>query len=426
MIQKTNLFIIILGVLLTGCFKTEVAPPLLFDGEANMTIAEFQTRHTLSVSDPITLIEEDIIITGVVTSTDEFGSSYKEIFFQDETGGLSIRISTNPYYAKYRIGQRIFVKAKDLYLGNYVSGQNYGFYQMGMYGNANGGMEYISAKAENQHIFRHDTPKPIEPKIITNQTDFELPRDYHTLVKLVNCRFDAAKEDGSAKYFESSGTSTTISRRIKFNEGTGNGVDARISAYCNFANAPLPYGTVNITGILTKFYDDTPQLIICSIKDVDINEVEYPKILKEYDMSTDPFSEGWTNKQIQGESVWSYSTGASNSVRIQPQAGEATECWLVSPKFNFTGEQNIDLSFSYRLTSGATDENIQVLYTVDGATWNQFTDFIQQTGTSNTTLKLEDSIASNPNFQIAFKYKTTDVFPTWMITNITFRTNGSI
>ena len=428
MIKKINLLVIMLGVLLTSCFKTEEIPILVFDGEANMTIAEFRKLHTLSTTNPATKIESDIIITGLVTSTDKYGSSYRELYFQDTTGGICIRIANGSYYNKYRIGQRIFVKAKDLYLGNYVSGSNTGYYQIGGYVNSNGGMENLPSNIENRHIFRSGLPEtPPVPKIITRQTDFNiptdllLPSDYHSLVKLVNVRFRDAREDGSVKYF--SGDFSTASVRILFNVGGGNGVDARISQYCQFANEPLPTGALNITGILTKFYNDTPQLIICSIDDVE--KMPEEKILKQFDMKTNPLQNGWTNVKKIGETVWTYNTGAQNSVLIEAPTGTETECWLVSPKFSFPGEKNVALSLSYRIRNGEK-ANATVLYSVDGVNWTAL-NFDPVIGAeADAMLKIPDNVATNPNLQIAFQYKTTAQYPVWMLFGITFKSNVSI
>jgi DNA/RNA endonuclease YhcR with UshA esterase domain len=410
--KKTHILFIITGILLTSCFKTEVVPPLIFDGEANMTIAEFQKLHELSTTTPATLIDTAVIITGIVTSTDQFGSCYKEIFFQDTTGGLSIRINNTTYYARYRVGQRIFVKAKGLYLGNYVSGARTGFYQLGLY--EDGGIEYISANKESQYIFRSDVPENLSPpKIITKESniDKKVGGDYHTLVKLANCSFTQA--DGAIRYFEPSGNSTTISRNIQLGEG-GN-VEARISAYCTFANELLPEGTLNVTGLLTMF-GNTPQIIIRSISDV----VGH-KVLDVFDMTTDLFARGWSNKQITGTDSWTY-YAANKNVRIQPSVGNETECRLVSPKFNFNGEKDVALCFKYRLTAG-TNENVQVLYSTDGENWNSL-EFNPQIGNNiEAVLHLNDNIASNPNLQIAFQYKTNDIYPIWALLNIAFKTN---
>jgi len=414
--KKTCLLLITLtGIIFSACFKTEDAPVLTFDGEANMTIAEFQKLHNLSTNPP-TLIDTAVIISGIVTSTDQYGSCYKEIFFQDSTGGISIRINNTSYYMKYRIGQRIFVKAKGLYLGNYASGDRTGFYQIGMYGNENGGLNYISAKAEMKHIFRSGfTEAPPAPKIIANAEEIVKGPggDYHTLVKLVNCSFIEA--NGETKYFEASGTVSTISRNIKLN--TGANIEARISKQCNFANDILPTGTLNIEGLLTKFAD-THQLIIRSANDV--HPPPSVKILKIYDMVTNPMPE-WTIRQITGRDPWIYFAD-SKYVKIQPPAGNDTECWLISPKLNFAGEKNVALVFTYRII-GEMENNAQVRYTIDGTNWERL-DFKPLNGNVEAMLKLDEKIILNPNLQIAFQYKTTDKYPTWYILNIAFKANA--
>jgi len=434
MIKKTNLLIIIVGFLLSACFEKAIAPVITFNGEANMTIADFQKLHTLNTSNPVTLIDTNIIITGVVTSTDQFGSNYRELFFQDETGGISIRIANTSYYTKYRVGQRIFVKAEGLYLGNYVSSSptnpGIGFYQLALFGN--GSTINIPANMENRHIFRSDIPGTLPaPKIITSRSDIVMSRDLHTWVKLTNCYFTEA--NGTTKYFEIPPNSTlnTISRPIEFNIGSGK-VEARISAFNSFANETLPQGALNVTGILTMFLrpfftptpDTTYQLIINRIEDVEI----FPpaRILRNFDMTTDPFSQeqGWTNRQITGTKVWTYISQGSNSrVYIQPLAGEETECWFVSPKFNFAGEKNIHISLKYRLTERA-GENLQIYYTINGgANWTSLGFTPQLGGIIETIIDLDENIATNPNLQIAFKYKTTQVFPMCAIMGVTFKAN---
>ena len=420
MIKKLQLLIIILGVLLASCFKLDEVPPLTFDGEANMTIAEFKALHPLGFDIP-TVIEQDIVLSGIVTSTDQYGGSYKEIFFQDSTGGVSFRTSNTSYYAKYRIGQRIFIKANGLCLGNYYNSAHTscGNHQIGLYGNSNGGVEFLSPKAENLHVFRDGVPVSIAPKVITQFSDIE-DKDYNTLVKLTNCTFVSA--NGTTKYFEPSGTLTTTSQKAIFKLGGGE-VEVRISQYCTFADSILPEGLVNITGILTLYggqaYPATTQLILCDINNVQTSPKE--KILKQFDMQSDPFTKGWTNKQEKGTTVWKYEPG---SVKIQETDGKETECWLVSPKLNFAGEKDIAVSFQYRIPSGGNSDNLQVMFTVDGMNWSQFTDFVPQTGGYvEAKLKFDDAIATNPNLQVAFKYKTTDIFPIWIIRDISFKGN---
>ena len=407
--MKKTYILFILGLLFTACFKPEEVPVVRFNGTANMTIAKFQKLHTLN-PDSLTLIKDDIIITGIVTSTDKFGHCYKELFIQDETGGISIRISNTSYYNKYRIGQRVFVKAKDLYLGNYVSGTRYGFYQIGWsYGK---GLGYLSFKSEGEHIFLSGVPEtPPAPKVINSTNDI-VREDYHTLVKLTNCYFTEA--NGEKKFYEP-GNYSTLSRTIQLNNGGI--VEARISKEFAAANSILPEGKLDITGLLTMFgtsASPTPQLTIRSINDVDI------KTLRSYNMKTNPFSEGWNNQNIKGNEEWKYNASFRN---VTIQASTETECLLTSPTFNFPSAKNVALFLKYRLLNG-TKDNFEILYSLnDGATWTPF-DFTPITGNIiDGVIQLDNNMISK-SFRIAFKYKTTNTYPAIQIQNIAFVANA--
>jgi hypothetical protein len=294
-----------------------------------------------------------------------------------------------------------------------------------LYANKNSGLVVITSKKENQHIFRHNIPEARpEPKTISSTTDIEtgIGGDYHTLVRLANCYFKDA--DGTKPYFVPSGTLSTISQDIEFTHGTGT-VQARISQFCTFANDIMPEGPLNITGILSMYLTPNStysphQLIICSIDDV--QEFPKEKTLKTFDMSSNPYEQGWKNELKKGTATWDYYPGDKH-VRISAASGVETECWFVSPKFDFSGEKDVALTFNYRLPNGS-GENAQVLYSVDGTNWTPFDYTIQQAGLATTVyVKIKENIASNPNLQIAFKYKTTTVFPMWAINSITFKAN---
>ena len=419
---------IVLVVLMVSCFKLDEPPVMRYNGKANATIAQIQALRTLGdapdtfISDSLCLAtvgEKEMVITGIVTSTDKYGSAYKEMFLQDETGGISIRINNTSYYAKYRIGQRIFVKMNGLYIGNYVSGTRYGFYQIGL-SYPNGSMEYISSQIENSNIFRDNYPDVSQIKIKTiSSTDEIVPGiggDYHKRVCLENCRFVAA--NGTVKYFEPSGTLSTISQNIELSDGTT--IQARISQYCTFANDILPEGMLNITGILSMYYNPpySPyQLIICSLEDV-----VAPQIILSYDMSVNPLTQGWTIKQAEGDATWTYT---NKQMLLDVPKETSNESWLISPKLNLAEAENVTFAFSYRINNG-TKEQVQALYTTDGTNWVNF-DFTPNAGSwMEANFKLDPKVASNPNLQVAFKCKTTNSMSNqlmWAIRSITFKGN---
>ena len=56
------------------------------------------------------VINDDIVIAGRVISSDKSGNFYKQIFIQDETGGIEIKLGKNSLYNEYKPGQMVYVK----------------------------------------------------------------------------------------------------------------------------------------------------------------------------------------------------------------------------------------------------------------------------------------------------------------------------
>lgn len=165
------------------------------DGEivANTTIAELAALYTQG--NPF-IIEDDIIIEGRVISNDRPGNFYNEIFIQDETGGISIKIGKNSLYNTYKPGQKVYVKcgptasSKGLTLGCYG-------YKTGDYG-GNGmvqlGSEFFkgtynveyetnyirSQHVIDQHVFR-GSPEDIVEQVPVVIEEKDLPSKNATL-----------------------------------------------------------------------------------------------------------------------------------------------------------------------------------------------------------------------------------------------------
>ena len=138
--------------------------------KANTTIAELAAMYT--VSKPWD-INKNIIISGIVSTTDRPGNFYKSFYIQDETGGMEIKMGKNGLYNDYEPGQRVFVKCKGLTLGmyGYKSG-NYGGNGMVQIGFKDPSGEYETSYLENQflidtHIFKGEVGTEVVPEVIT-------------------------------------------------------------------------------------------------------------------------------------------------------------------------------------------------------------------------------------------------------------------
>lgn len=70
----------------------------------------------------------DVIISGVVTSTDVEGNVYKYMTIQDFKNGQAIKISIDAsgLSGMYPLGQRIWIRCNDLFVGNYAQSPQIG------------------------------------------------------------------------------------------------------------------------------------------------------------------------------------------------------------------------------------------------------------------------------------------------------------
>ena len=112
-------------------------------------------------------IDQNIVISGIVSTTDRYGNFYKSYYIQDETGGMEIKLGKNGLYNDYLPGQRIYVNCRDLELGmyGYKKGSGNGMVQIG-FKDPSGSYEtsYLeSSLLIDTHVFKGKVEKEIEP-----------------------------------------------------------------------------------------------------------------------------------------------------------------------------------------------------------------------------------------------------------------------
>lgn len=64
-------------------------------------------------------IEDPLVIRGEVTSSDESGNVYRELYIQDATGAIDLKIGRSSSYDDYKPGQILYVNCQGLTLGEY-------------------------------------------------------------------------------------------------------------------------------------------------------------------------------------------------------------------------------------------------------------------------------------------------------------------
>jgi hypothetical protein len=96
------LSLMLLLVFTAACSDEFDQPPMVVptaEHHANMTIAEFKAKHWQDARNYIDTVTEDEIIHGWVTSSDESGNIYKNLYIMDESGqGLTNSIYQNSLF----------------------------------------------------------------------------------------------------------------------------------------------------------------------------------------------------------------------------------------------------------------------------------------------------------------------------------------
>ncbi len=405
--------IIIIGCLfLQGCnLEPDIAPVPTFDGEANMTIAELLSLHECGDLDSYDTIPAGTIITGIVTTSDEWGNNYKSINIEDGTAGIQIKINSTALYNKYKVGQRVYVKCDGLHIGDYRK-----LHQLGMW--VNGSMQAIPSNKAYKYIFIDGTPQPVSPTIVFTSIPGanDIPTEYYNrLVRLEGASF---VEGGIATFSE---PNAATSHDIKMTDGST--ITLRTSNYAKFAGTTLPVGVGNITGILTR-YNSTVQLVISSLDDLENFSV--PQTMQTiYSVSdyTTAFDNGWTQSGT-GNEWYTLSNSSFSGFSINPS--EVQDKWLISPAINMSGVQEPTLNFTHRAPKTFFPEKMRCYYTTnytgDPTTtqWTQI-DLSQYSGStaqSDVSVALPAEAAS-PTFRMAFRHDCDK--SSWYISNIAIK-----
>ena len=407
--------VIIAALLFAGCDLTpDVAPVPTYDGPAaNTTIAELIAMHEIgSLNSYVHLSEDsaDIIISGIVTTSDKHGNCYKYINIEDGTGGIQIKINNTALYNKYRLGQRVYVKCNGLDLGDYYKLPQLGYW-------ANDGMEAIPSAKASRYIFCDGVPEAFEPQIVLTSipsADAISPTWYNRLVKLENCYF---VEGGMATFCDAN---AATSRDIKMADGTT--ITMRTSNYADFINEMLPVGNGNVVGILTR-YNNTVQIVIRDLDDVqDFVTPPHTENLLTVNY-TNAFNEGWLQSGTGAE--WSIFNNTSFTGFYINANSTATDRWLVSPNINLSAVEAPSLSFDHRITGTGGNETMKLYYTTnytgDATTteWHELpiSQFSSSTLVGHTAELPADALASN--FRFAFRYNGSG--SAWYINNINLK-----
>ncbi len=330
-----------------SCHKNFDEPPQYFgpDIKSNLSIRDLRSMHFIGSFEKIL---DEFIIEGVVIANDKTDNFYKTLIIQDSTAGITIRLDGFGLYNIYPIGAKIFIKLKNLWLGDYAK-----MVQLGAGVDRSdplfSELLAIPQPLFDRFIIQTNTQKIIEPKPVT--MDQLADSLQSCLIKLSGVEFavaDTGKSYGDV--FNKLSTNNIIKSC-----GIGN-LYLRTSGFASFAATKTPRGNGSVTAVYSVFNSEK-QLMIRDTSDIQMKDLRCSgsgaKVLLYED-----FESIQTNKDLTigswkniSETGGKYFQGkiANNNKYAEIGALTANQSiivsWLISPPINFNNSTNEKLSF---------------------------------------------------------------------------------
>jgi len=277
------------------------------------TITQIKELYN-SGGEPLQIVS-DVVIKGYVISSDREGNFYREFYIQDApenpTAGIKIALNLSNSYNTYNIGREVYIKLKDLYIGETNSGD--GILAVGGKIKIDNPLEIdeITSNQIENFIFRSENTTQIIPKkVLVNDINIS---HIGTFITLENCAFSEALV--GEPYVDPVEDFDT-QRELKVCQGLGfYSIPIESSSFSLFANESLPAGGGTVNAVVTKDFagsvfvlalNNTDDVLLTDSRCEPINSSDF-KILLEENFETasgDIDIENWTNYIEAGTRNW--------------------------------------------------------------------------------------------------------------------------
>ena len=254
--------------------ETIPAPPYgnnLLKEKNVVTIAQLKSDYKTTITGGgYKLIDKPMMIKGYITGNDISGNLYQQVALQDATGAILVDINGGGLYGYLPVGQEILIDLNGLYIGSKGKQAQIG----GIYTNLKTGATYVGKMDRptwQKHFKLLDEPDASNVKAevfdLSKATDATyLDENAGKLMTIKGVKFTsangktvwAANDETSKQYLKDAESGQWLS---------SNTIMVYTSGYARFANAILPEGAFDITGIFTR-YNNTWQIIIRNTDDL--------------------------------------------------------------------------------------------------------------------------------------------------------------
>jgi len=226
--------IILLSLVSVGCGYERFydAPAYAEPPEANATLASLRAMATGET------VTEDIVVRGVITSTDITGNFYRTFTIESDNAAIEVKAGLYDIYNNYPIGLNVALKLKGLALG-----VEYGIVQVGIKSPPGSAYttDYIAYRPLiEQHLIRGMRGSEPQPRTVTiDEIDHNM---CGLLLRVDDLRYTGNESDtwSQADYNTNRVLRDPENRRIA----------VYTSRFASFAGEQIPNGLFSVTGIL--------------------------------------------------------------------------------------------------------------------------------------------------------------------------------
>jgi Family of unknown function (DUF5689)/Domain of unknown function (DUF5017) len=393
-----KLFILIsIVTVIMACNKEPDSPPENILNQANAVTIDTLRAWQANVSPNGLSISADYHVYGIITMDESDGNLYKNLYMQDHTAAIQIRMTSTSDYA---VGDSIRINLKGAYLSEYS-----GVIQLD---SIDPDLMIIRQSAGNvfmpQAMNMSDVTVADEGKlIIIDSVQFQLP-------ELVNTYADNINQSSENRMLE---------------ECSGNTIIVRTSGFANYAGQTVKQGNGSITAIVSRFGSEL-QLFVRSLDELTLDGTRCAGQILNKDFDDDDiYSGGWTTFEVTGPAtptlawVTSSAGGAPSPFATFDNFDSGTnytsENWLISPSLDLSSTSNPSLSFinAYNYSGDPLSLMISTNYSGTGdpnaAVWTDLTSLVTwDTNTSTWVWTNSGAIDLSGYLQsgvfIAFRY----------------------
>lgn len=390
-------------VFVTSCHEEFDQPPIYIpEAEAvpNMSIADFKAKHWQESANYVDTVAEDEVIHGWVTANDVSNNIYKTVYITDGTGSISLSISQNELYKKFRVGQEVVLPMKGHYVGKATGMMYVAAPYWYVSNNGSRTLECMNMSAKEMESLVQFNLMPDESKIDTIEvsiSDFQNKFDSETLLKyqsmLVRIKdVEFVEADGKTQYADDASNNTN--RTIK--DLDGNTLIVRNSRSADFSTNTLPLGRYDVVGVISYYQTNssTWQFYLRTVEDV-IGEGKkgtrtLPFSVADAIEAQNTGTKGWVDGYIVGavgpevttvtsnaDIEWKAPTQLDNTIVIadDPNCKDYTKCLIVP----------LPVGSSFRSDANLKNKDNDIAYKAHIKVWGIFATFMGAAGIEGNT-----------------------------------------